>query len=71
MAYSHAERTLAAIQRLEAETTELLDSQDHLDAEQEQWLREAAGQASWPIRASSAMRSQSGQVRIRRRRWRR
>ena len=42
MAYGHAERTLAAIQRLEAETVQLLDTQDHLDPEQEQWLRETA-----------------------------
>lgn len=33
MAYGHAERTLATIQRLEAEPVQLLGSQNHLDAE--------------------------------------
>jgi hypothetical protein len=41
MAYGHAERTLAAIRLLEAETIELLSAQPLLDPEQEQWLREA------------------------------
>jgi hypothetical protein len=54
MAYGHAERTLATIQRLEAETAQLLGSQDHLDAEQEQWLREAAGPDSHRIRRLGA-----------------
>jgi hypothetical protein len=55
MPYSHAERTLATIQRLEAETAELLGRQGQLDAEEEQWLRETAGQPSWNIRASDAV----------------
>jgi hypothetical protein len=46
MAYGHAERTLAAIQLLEAETRDLLNSQDQLDAEQTQWLRDATRSAS-------------------------
>ena len=41
MPYGHAERALATIQRLEAETVQLLGTQDHLDREQEEWLREA------------------------------
>ena len=40
MAYGHAERTLAAIRRLEAETRELLSGLAQLDPEQSQWLRE-------------------------------
>jgi hypothetical protein len=40
MAYGHAERTLAAIRRLETETRELLLGRTSLDPEQEQWLRE-------------------------------
>jgi len=46
MAYGHAERTLATIRLLEAETRELLSRQEHLDPEQAQWLREAAESAS-------------------------
>jgi hypothetical protein len=42
MTYGHAERTLAAIRKLEAETRHLLDSVAHLDQEQSAWLREAA-----------------------------
>ncbi len=45
MAYGHAERTLATIRLLEAETRELLSRQEHLDPEQAQWLREAAESA--------------------------
>ncbi len=46
MPYGHAERTLATIRLLEAETRELLSRLEHLDPEQEQWLREAADSAS-------------------------
>jgi hypothetical protein len=46
MAYGHAERTLAMIRLLEAETRDLLSGQEHLDPEQVQWLREAAESAS-------------------------
>jgi len=42
MAYGHAERTLAAIRLLEAETAELLDGLPELDAEQSSWRHEAA-----------------------------
>lgn len=38
MAYGHAERTLAAIRLLEAETRQLLDGLPALDREQSQWL---------------------------------
>jgi hypothetical protein len=54
MAYGHAERTLAAIRLLEAETRELLRSQDQLDPEQAQWLRDAAESASLRLRQSAA-----------------
>ena len=40
MSYGHAERTLAAIRLLEAETAELLRSLPRLDAEQSAWLQE-------------------------------
>jgi len=46
MAYGHAERTLAAIRLLEAETRELLSRREHLDPDHAQWLREAAEAAS-------------------------
>jgi hypothetical protein len=46
MAYGHAERTLATIRQLEAETRELLARQEHLDPEQAEWLHEAADSAS-------------------------
>jgi len=57
MAYGHAERTLAAIQRLEAETVQLLDSQDHLDPDQEEWLREVTWPDSPHIRSPGAVPS--------------
>jgi hypothetical protein len=56
MAYGHAERTLATIRLLEAETRELLSRQEHLDSEQEQWLREAADSASLRLRSRRAAR---------------
>jgi hypothetical protein len=40
MAYGHAERTLAAIRLLEAETRDLLDGLPQLDPEQSQWRQE-------------------------------
>jgi hypothetical protein len=43
VAYGHAERALAAIQALEAETAELLCSLPQLDAEQLSWLEEIMG----------------------------
>jgi len=46
MAYGHAERTLAAIRLLEAETRELLDDLSVLDPEQSQWLREVTAARS-------------------------
>jgi len=46
MAYGHAERTLAAIRLLEAETRELLDGLPQLDHEQSQWRREVTAPPS-------------------------
>ena len=48
MAYGHAERTLATIRLLEAETEELLRNRPDLEPEQEQesWLRGEAGPAA-------------------------
>jgi hypothetical protein len=40
MAYGHAERNLALLRRLEAETRELLESLDQPDPEQSAWLQE-------------------------------
>jgi hypothetical protein len=40
MAYGHAERVVAAIRLLEAETKELLSGLDKLDPEQAQWLED-------------------------------
>jgi hypothetical protein len=41
MAYGHAERNLAIIRQLEAETRQLLGSLPQLDQEQSAWLGEA------------------------------
>jgi len=52
MSYGHAERNLAAIRLLEAETRELLNGLDQLDPERAQWLRDGAESA--PRRLESA-----------------
>jgi hypothetical protein len=54
MAYGHAERTLAAIRLLEAETRELLSGLEHLDPEHAQWLHDAAESASRRLCPASA-----------------
>ena len=54
MTYGHAERTLATIRLLEAETRDLLCRQEHLDPEHAQWLREAAESASRRLRPGHA-----------------
>ena len=54
MAYGHAERTLATIRLLEAETRELLSRQQYLEPEQAEWLRETAESASRHLRPGSA-----------------
>jgi hypothetical protein len=42
MSYGHAERNLAALRMLEAETAELLRGLPQADPEQLRWLRETA-----------------------------
>jgi hypothetical protein len=46
MAYGHAERNLAAIRRLEAETEELLSSLPQSGSGQSRWLRRTAKASS-------------------------
>jgi len=43
MGYGHAERNLALIRQLEAETRDLLDTLDQLDFEQSAWWQEVSG----------------------------
>jgi hypothetical protein len=45
MAYGHAERNLALIRQLEAETRQLLIRLPELDQEQSAWLRDVTVQA--------------------------
>jgi hypothetical protein len=56
MAYGHAERNLAAIRQLEAETGELLSGLLQLDLEQRQWLQETADAGPEPAMALGASR---------------
>jgi hypothetical protein len=42
MSYGHAERNLALIRQLEAETSRLLASLDQTDPEQSAWLQDTA-----------------------------
>jgi hypothetical protein len=46
MAYGHAERNLALIHQLEAETMNLLGSLEQPDSEQPAWLQEIIRQTS-------------------------
>jgi len=46
MAYGHAERNLALIRQLEAETRKLLGSLNHLNPEESAWLQEVTGPRS-------------------------
>jgi len=62
MAYGHAERTLAAIRLLEAETRELLERSVDLDAEHSRWLYDAAESASRRLRAARAEQLGDGQA---------
>jgi hypothetical protein len=45
MAYGHAERNLALLRQLEAETRQLLESLDLPDPEQSAWLHQATSKA--------------------------
>jgi hypothetical protein len=61
MAYGHAERNLAAIRKLEADTRQLLGSMvAQLDQEQSAWLGKAAdpGDNGRDLPSGSAYRSQ-------------
>lgn len=62
MAYGHAERTLAAIRLLEAETAALLAGLPELDAEQSEWLYQVAAAAGHDARRSGA---EAGRVPVR------
>jgi hypothetical protein len=46
MAYGHAERNLALIRQLEAETRQLLDSLPQLDREQSAWPEDTGSSAT-------------------------
>jgi hypothetical protein len=65
MAYGHAERTLATIRLLEAETRELLSREEQRDPELAKWLRTAAESASRRLRSGSATGPTYGQADIR------
>ena len=65
MAYGHAERALATIRRLEAETRELLSGREHLDPEQAEWLRDATESASRHLCLGSAVRLRHDQADVR------
>jgi hypothetical protein len=54
VAYGHAERTLATIRLLEAETRELLGRADDLDPEHALWLHDAAESASRRLESERA-----------------
>jgi len=56
MPYGHAERNLAAIRLLEAETRQLLSGPVQLDPGHAQWLRNAADSASRRLRSARADR---------------
>ena len=62
MSYGHAERTLATIRLLEAETRELLSRQECLTPEQERWLREAADSAAWRLNSPGTVMRTPDQV---------
>jgi len=61
MAYGHAERNLALVRQLNAETRKLLGSLDQLDTEQSAWLQEVtspgrqAGGLPGPARTSNGI----------------
>jgi hypothetical protein len=47
MAYGHAERNLALLRQLEAETRQLLESLDQPGPEQSAWLQEVSSRGRW------------------------
>ncbi len=62
MAYGHAERTLAAIRLLEAETREFLAHKERLTPEQAQWLRDTADSAARRLHSADAARQRHDQA---------
>lgn len=50
MGYGHAERNLALIRRIEAETRELLGTLDQPDPEQSAWLQEVTSAERQAVR---------------------
>jgi hypothetical protein len=60
MGYGHAERNLALIRQLEAETRDLLETLDQLDPEQSAWLQEVTSPRK--AGASSALARNSNGV---------
>jgi hypothetical protein len=53
MSYGHAERNLAMLRQLEAETRELLASLDQLDPERSAWLQEVTSSGDDPLKQVS------------------
>ena len=49
MGYGHAERNLAVIRQLEAETRDLLETLDQPDPEQSAWLQEITSPERQPL----------------------
>ena len=64
MAYGHAERNLALLRQLEAETGQLLESLDQPDPEQSAWLQEAAsrGEVTGSLERAATDRSDKKNV---------
>jgi hypothetical protein len=56
MTYGHAERTLAAIGLLEAETRDLLSSLGRLSPEQAHWLHDTAESGSCALQSADVVR---------------
>jgi hypothetical protein len=54
MAYGHAERNLALIRQLEAETAQLLGDVAETDPEQSAWLRDVAGQGKPTVTSAAS-----------------
>jgi hypothetical protein len=62
MAYGHAERNLALIRQLEAETRKLIGSLDQLDPEHSAWLQEVTS-PGWQAGGSPVPRLLAGGAR--------
>jgi hypothetical protein len=60
MAYGHAERNLALLRQLEAETGQLLERLDQPDPEQSAWLQEVASRGQVTVSLERASTDRSG-----------